>query len=112
MVAFLSILLTGNLHMNNELFLAYVADDLARQASMQEKGEFRSCARYILDQLSQFQTRVHGQGQEGETSPYALQRLSKNGSTSTPSGQSGEKAKGTEIWRGKGRFVTPTVQGP
>lgn len=65
MVALLSLLLIGDLRANNDLFLAYVADDLARQADSQEDEEFRAHALSALQQLSQYQTRGRGQEQEG-----------------------------------------------
>lgn len=65
MVALLSLLLTGDLGTNNDLFLAYIADDLARQADSQEDDEFRAYVLSALQQLSQLQTRDRGQEQEG-----------------------------------------------
>lgn len=65
MVILLSLLLTEDLDLSSDLLLAYIADDLARQAHTQD-DEFRTLALHTLEQLSLLQTRGHDQEQERE----------------------------------------------
>jgi len=62
MVALLSYLLTDRFDPGNDLVLAYIADDLARQSQQEDNG-FRMLAQRVLEQLAQIQ---HGRDSDRE----------------------------------------------
>lgn len=51
MVALLSQILTGSFDVENDLMLAYIADDLAHQTHLQKSEQFRQLARQTLEQV-------------------------------------------------------------
>lgn len=55
MVAFLGYLLMDRFDSGNELALAYIADDLARQPSLWEDNRFQMLAQRVLEQLTQIE---------------------------------------------------------
>ncbi len=65
-VILLSLLLTDSLELSNDLLFTYIADDLTRQARIQDDDNFRALALRTLEQVSQLQTRGHEQEQERE----------------------------------------------
>ena len=66
MVILLSLLLTDDLDLSNDLVRAYIADDLIRQALSQHEKDFRALALGTLERVSRLQKRGDEQEQEGE----------------------------------------------
>jgi len=64
MVILLSLLLTDSLDLSNDLLIAYIADDLTRQAYNQNDEDFHAFVLHTLERITQLQPRGHGQKQE------------------------------------------------